>query len=106
MLEHSTRTSQDYLNHIIADNFIEFGSSGHVWTKDDVLKDLPSENPHLFKISNFQTMKLAEDLALLTYSLNYNNRNTLRSSVWKNYEGTWKILFHQGTKIKTEAHNP
>ena len=105
LLEHSTRTSQDYLNRILSDNFLEFGSSGHIWTKDDVLQSLPHEKPQLFKISNFHAHDLAENLVLLTYSLNYNNRNTLRSSIWKNHEGTWKIQFHQGTKIGAEGRN-
>ena len=94
------------LDQILSDNFFEFGSSGRIWSRDDVLKSLPHEKSHPFKINNFQAHELAETLVLLTYSLNYRNRNTLRSSIWKNYAGTWKILFHQGTKVVTETPNP
>ena len=53
----------------LADKFIEFGSSGRVYTKDDLVAVLQAESPVVQRTSNFQLMTLAPDVALLTYKV-------------------------------------
>jgi hypothetical protein len=44
LLEPSVRQSVTLLNQLIADDFIEFGSSGKIYNKKDIIDSLPSES--------------------------------------------------------------
>lgn len=83
-------------------DFKEFGKSGKVYYKEDILNvELDAFD---FKIYNFNQYKLAEDCFLCTYKLlNENNHIvTNRSSIWKYEDNDWKLRFHQGTEVREE----
>jgi hypothetical protein len=40
------RKSVEQLNELVSEDLIEFGSSGQVYTKKDVLNNLPAPPPH------------------------------------------------------------
>ena len=90
---------------LLADEFVEFGSSGHVWTRAATLADLPAQPFCARSISDFQVRQLAGDTALETYrSLRHASgalpaSASLRSSLWKWRDGRWQMVFHQGTAI-------
>ncbi|NBV18733.1 nuclear transport factor 2 family protein [Janthinobacterium sp.] len=90
---------------LLADEFVEFGSSGHVWTRAATLSDLPAQPFCARSISDFQVRQLAADAAFVTYrSLRHASgalpaSASLRSSLWKWRDGRWQLVFHQGTPI-------
>ncbi len=103
---HSSLTRGNYarLNEIIADDFYEFGSSGNVWTKNDILTRLPSEDKSAPQIlsRNYQLKELSPDNYFVTY-ISYRlingqeERVALRSSLWRKNNLQWQMIFHQGT---------
>lgn len=105
LLSPSVRRSSGDLDSLLSDDFLEFGSSGSVWAKEQVLKRLPSESARQpYSISEFQVEPLGDGFALATYRLDMNDASgkesrSLRSSVWASHLGGWKLLFHQGTSI-------
>lgn len=86
---------------IIADDFTEFGSSGSVYSKNDLLEILPKIESISINITDFKVKYLNDNTILATYKSIDNTTNTeaLRASVWIERNGTWQIIFHQGTTI-------
>ncbi len=99
LLEKSTRKDLEALQKLIADDFIEFGSSGKIYNKFDVIASLPNEKSIRFQATNFNHKPLSEKCVLLTYNLIEGDKKaSLRSSVWlfRTPHG-WQMVFHQGT---------
>ena len=101
------RNSPALVSELLADEFMEFGSSGRIYYKPDTIKSLKNQKIDLqITIENFQVKNLALDLVLVTYqSLKLNPEigkrvPALRSSIWKLIDGKWRMLFHQGTPTK------
>jgi hypothetical protein len=97
------RSNASKISKLLGPNFYEFGASGKVLTREDVLNRLPFEDDKIkIEPSNFKITMLSPETALLTYiakKINPDNSSLqyLRSSLWKNIAGTWQIEFHQGT---------
>ena len=103
LLQPEVRRSAQDLAELLADEFIEFGSSGHVFNKLEILEHLQHEEPAKRSFSDFRATLLAPGVMLTTYrSTRLNAQGTpatssLRSSIWKLQDGHWKMVFHQGT---------
>ena len=98
------RNSAGELFELISDDFLEFGSSGVVYNKKNVIKFLLADTPSKKNLSNFKMSKLSNDCFLLTYKY-LKKRNdiknySLRSSIWKLSNKKWQIVFHQGTLVQ------
>lgn len=52
---------------LLSDAFIEFGSSGRTYTKEQVLEALRAEHAASWVVSNLQVRSLGETVALVTY---------------------------------------
>jgi hypothetical protein len=92
------------LAELLADDFMEFGSSGRVYTKCDLVAVLQAESPVSQTTSDFKVTSLAPDVALLTYRIHRHSQpavRTLRASVWRRAMGRWQMVFHQATIIQT-----
>lgn len=106
LLLNETRNSPDKLDKLIADEFLEFGSSGIIWSKQSIINLLKESPPIKITASDFKLKRLADDVALLTYKSHrdktnkYSEVDVLRSSIWKFFGDDWKIIFHQGTISK------
>lgn len=56
-----------------------------------------------WEITDFEINQLINDCVLATYrlikhsELNENKKYSLHNSIWKCFEGKWKMIFHQGT---------
>ena len=98
-LDPDIRHSVKKLENLLADEFIEIGSSGKIYHKNDILKWLPLESPRQFVVEDFSIIILSEDIVLTTYKLTSEAVSSLRSSLWKFNGNEWKMVFHQGTKI-------
>ncbi|KWX72903.1 RNAse H [Paenibacillus riograndensis] len=98
LLTTEVRTSPEQLSLLLADDFFEYGSSGRVWYKKDMMGEEGAGMVEL-TLKEFALHPLSEDAVLATYkTLNAKNgRYTLRSSIWRYREGRWQMLFHQGT---------
>jgi len=105
LLQPGVRKSKKRLNELIADNFLEIGASGKQYNKKDTIDNLLEENEIKFSINNFNTVEIASDTVLATYevekeNLGSNKKNySTRTSIWKNIDGNWQIIFHQGTSL-------
>ena len=107
LLDPAVRKDAVQLDALIADDFREFGSSGHSYTKTDIVAHLGDEPPNAFSLSlgDFTVQLLAPTIALATYRSTRRDHATgatsqaLRSSLWVLQGATWQMRFHQGTRI-------
>jgi len=93
------RKSQRLID-LLADDFVEFGSSGRIYTKADLAEALQAEPPVTQATADFRVSLLSPGVALLTYRicrLSVPPINTLRSSIWRLHDGHWRMVFHQAT---------
>lgn len=83
-------------------DFVEFGSSGHIWGRTDTLQRLQEESPVQIQASNLSIRLLSLDYAHVRYRttrLEPPPSVTLRSSLWQRTRKGWKLSFHQGTPV-------
>lgn len=103
LLKPEIRQSIEKTSELLSDGFIEFCSSGYVWhynKGESVDEEIQQIN---WEIKDFAINQLSDDCLLATYKLikhnelNENKKYSLRSSIWKCFDGRWKMFFHQGT---------
>lgn len=105
LLTPEARSSVDKLSNLLADDFMEFGSSGLIYDKKEILERLPANTEKIeFIVNDFVARQLFEDVVLTTFKteriINDTEKITsLRSSLWKKINGNWQMFFHQGTPI-------
>ena len=90
---------------LLADEFIEFGTSGRIYTKEDLVAVLQAESASVQTANNVKVALLAPTVALLTYFIRHEASppgHTLRSSVWCKRQGGWQMIFHQSTRTTEE----
>ena len=99
-----TRCGAAKLNALLHDDFREFGRSGAVYAKADILSRLPAQAQHAVVVSDrFELRRLSKVAAQLTYRSAHLLADgsfdgfTLRSSVWERSILGWQMSFHQGT---------
>ena len=92
-----TSTSDEELRGLLADEFREFGASGKTYEKLEVIALLLKTNPRIAELRDLRIVELCEGVVLLTYQAIVASRSTNRSSIWRQAEGTWRLIFHQGT---------
>jgi hypothetical protein len=108
MFETSIRKNAEAVASMLADEFLEFGSSGRVYSKEQIIAELHSEKPRRITMQDFRTQLLSNEVALVTYRSRTVVQDSetakalpvefLRSSIWVLRGNQWKALFHQGTK--------
>lgn len=62
------RKSKEDLEKILAENFIEFSSSGIIFNKTEIIQALIEETDTLYKIHDFKTQQLSESIVLVVLS--------------------------------------
>lgn len=105
LLKSEIRKSPQKINEILADDFIEFTSSGseYHYKSGDVFQEQNDNHELFLQIIDFKIKQLSDDCILAMYKIikhnepNENKKYSLRSSIWKCYNRKWKMLFHQGT---------
>jgi len=106
LLSTPVRHDRKQLDCLLNDEFVEFGSSGRVYDKAEIIEALLSstEDWH-YRIIGFECRLLRDDLAHVRYVLDVlsqdNNllRTSLRSSLWFLGRDGWSMMFHQGTTV-------
>lgn len=91
---------------LFAPDLIEFGRSGRIYTRSQLLPDAGESRQinATLPLTQFAARFLSKSIAQVTYISEVHYGGTLersnRSSIWgRNGEG-WQLRFHQGTPIK------
>ena len=102
LLDPAIRRDRQRVEALLDVDFREFGSSGRLWTREQILDLLGSEEDYEpVSVQDFKCDVLADDIALVTYRAVSANRRavTLRSSIWTRTNKIWRVRFHQGTRV-------
>lgn len=110
LLQPEVRNSTEKSNEILADDFIEYCSSGYEYhqNKEETVNGTVISNKVYGRIIDFEIKELSSDCVQATYKMikdyeeNEDRKYTLRSSIWKYRDGKWKMIFHQGTLVPKE----
>ena len=103
--KNKVRCSKQSLQELLDENFMEFCSSGRVYIYDinTVIDEEVKGEWDSWRIIDFRIKNLSQDCILATYRFIKENQGqkkcSLRSSIWRNIEQKWKMIFHQGTLI-------
>jgi hypothetical protein len=105
LLDPAVRRNPALVSELLADDFLEIGSSGKMWSRERILELLATEDYRQPAIEDFKCALIAEKVALVTYRTLRTDAESgqtaavLRSSLWIQESGVWRMRFHQGTKI-------
>ena len=105
LLDAAVRRDHARVAALLADDFREFGYSGRVWLREEILELLANETYQPAMMEDFRCAWIAEGVALVTYlTVRIDPKagqtfTALRSSLWTKESGEWRMRFHQGTKI-------
>lgn len=99
LLTAEVRASAEALDRLVSDQFVEFGNSGRVYTKADVIAQMLAAPNVRVDVSDFKVLALSDDVALATYR----TPASLRSSIWRREGGHWRCVFHQGTAVPVQT---
>jgi hypothetical protein len=88
---------------LLAEGFREFGSSGRVWSRDQILNPSETRQPAPL-VEDFAVNTIVPELVQVTYRTlktmpGGKPQAALRSSLWIRRGDRWQMLFHQGTRI-------
>jgi hypothetical protein len=101
LLDPATRGNGQRVADLLAEDFVEFGSSGRIWTREATIAALSAETPNQFSmpaVDDLAVRPLSDGVALVTYATSRDGgKRTLRSSIWRLEHGAWRMAFHQGT---------
>ncbi len=109
LLDPRIRRSRGAIDALLADDFVEFGSSGRVFDREAIVAALADESDVAFTVHDFRTTRVAVNAWLATYratarvAATGEVRHSLRSSLWVRRTERWQMVFHQGTPTATEA---
>ncbi|MDJ0593747.1 MAG: DUF4440 domain-containing protein [Pleurocapsa sp. MO_226.B13] len=100
----ATRFDRERMNEVIANDFWEFGRSGRVYQKQDILAVEPQTINVVFPLPEFKVRLLDENIAQVTYNsaVEYDGviEYARRSSIWSRTVSGWVLRFHQGTPFQ------
>lgn len=101
----ATRASAADLDALLAEDFLEIGSSGRRYDKPAVIAALlasPRRTDPPPVLEEIALCALGPATMLLTYRIGSSDPaagGTWRSSIWVEQSGAWRLRFHQGTPI-------
>lgn len=99
--EPGLRRSPQDLARLLADEFIEFGSSGRIGDKQQVVEALQHESVRQISLTEFAAALLAPGIMLITYRIVERSARkeyaaySLHSPIWKFTGGRWQTVFQQ-----------
>lgn len=105
LLDPAVRRSRRRVSALLARDFVEFGSSGRVWPRSEILALLATEDYEPPALDDFACRRIGKDTVLVTYRTVHTKTKTgtqqaaLRSSIWHKEEKGWRMRFHQGTPV-------
>ena len=106
LLDPSVRASPQAVIPLLHRDFVEYGSSGRVYTKEMMVQMMIREAPGIVRIRDFDVRELTPEVALVTYrTIGSEGKETHRSSIWLRREPGWQIVFHQGTRVHNRLYD-
>ncbi|MDQ0029493.1 ribonuclease HI family protein [Arthrobacter bambusae] len=81
-------------------DFTEIGSSGRVWSRDELMMALEGNPGESAEIEVISAERLSTNTMLLSYRSLGRTGSALRSSIWLLDDGRWRLRFHQSTPEK------
>ncbi len=91
LLQPEIRKSGEEVSQLLADEFIEFGSSGGVYDKQATIEKLKDDVSQPCFLADFQASLLASGIVLVLYRAirqgNAGQSHALRSSIWMLMDG-------------------
>ena len=102
LLQPDFRRNRAAVAALLADDFIEYGSSGRIFTKPQILDLLAAETQQSLTLSDFAARLVAPSVALVTFRAVRDGDPpviSLRSSLWTRNGSRWQLMFHQGTRL-------
>jgi hypothetical protein len=102
LLDPAVRASAEEVGLLLADDFLEFGSSGRVFDKGQVIEGLAANPGEGVSVERFEERVLGPGVVLVTYrSVRAGDcQHALRSSIWRLEGDRWRMVFHQGTPVE------
>jgi hypothetical protein len=102
-----TRFSLARMDEVMAPDFFEFGRSGRVYQRQDILAAAPEAIEARLPLQEFRARLLSPDIAQVTYNsaVKYDGVYLYcrRSSIWSRSPAGWVLRFHQGTAYDGDA---
>ena len=105
LFQPEVRRSSTRLNELLDDEFLEFGASGTRYTKQEILRRLRDSGNAKYVLRDLRVLEVRSDIMLATYLVEKETPGirtramSLRSSLWRNRNGRWQMVFHQGTPL-------
>jgi hypothetical protein len=99
------RRSADQVECLLHPDFVEFGSSGRRWERQEMIEALGAElaKDEAPAASEVAGVRLDDTVVLVTYVTERHGRRARRSSLWRRGDdGAWRVYFHQGTPVPDE----
>ncbi len=94
--------SRDIAQRVLCDDFAEFGSSGRVYGKKNVLDMYMTTSGINHAITDYSIAFLSDSVVKAAFKSDFCGKKALRTSIWLFVDGSWKMIFHQGTACKEE----
>jgi len=100
LLDPAVRSDRAAAARLIDPEFFEVGQGGRIWTCETILDEFQSARsiPEVL-VSEMNSRELAAGVVLVTYISTIEGRGVRRSSIWRQSDAGWRVLFHQGTRI-------
>ena len=100
LLEPAVRRDRDEVERMLDPTFREIGSSGRLWTRDELLDAIGGFESSTVRVeaTNFSGQRVGDGLVLVVYE----TPGARRSSLWRHDGSGWRVLFHQGTQCPTD----
>lgn len=102
-------TTREIYENMTDPEFWEVTSSGYRYGRETIIKALLERYSQPYEerweIDDFYCQEIAPHNYLLTYNLIQDGtRLTRRSTIWRNMDDVWKIVYHQGTIVQEKKH--
>ena len=95
-----TRFDPEYMNRVLSPDFSEFGRSGRIYRREEIMA-MPTQDIRA-TLKDLSVQLIDSNVALVTYISEVKYEQTEianRSSLWTRTDGRWQIRFHQGTPV-------
>lgn len=103
----TTRNDMARIDKLLSDSFKEFGTSGNVYVKSDVLGSLPLEDSSPIESSNWISDYIDQNSVLVTYDTTRIIDGLIikakRSSIWRLERRDWRLFFHHSSKVDSSV---
>lgn len=102
LLTPQVRCSRARLEELLDPEFTEIGASGRFWDRAAIIEMMIGDEDRVrapLPTAEMSARVVAPGLVLLTYVSDPGGRAARRSSLWRRSGESWRVLFHQGTRV-------